>query len=84
MRSTILKDMQKLKERQLLSKIAREASIVANRENRALGLPIQIVEDGYVIEKFADGSKRTIKKLEKVKSKVRLKKGSVLCLKQKG
>ncbi|QQD13446.1 hypothetical protein [Sphingobacterium sp. UDSM-2020] len=83
MKPTIIKNMEELENSQLLSKIAREASIGANRENRALGLHIQLVEDGYVIEKFADGSKRTIKKLEKVKSKVSLKKGSVLCLKQK-
>lgn len=63
-----------------MSKVARETSIIANR---ALELPIQVVEDGYVIEKYADGTKRTIKKLERVASKVALRKGSVLWLKSK-
>lgn len=80
---TILKNIQELEERQQLSKVAREASMVANRENRALGLPIQVVENGYVVEKHPDGTKRTIKKLEKVKSKISLKKGTTLCLSPK-
>ncbi|AIM37616.1 hypothetical protein KO02_13690 [Sphingobacterium sp. ML3W] len=51
-----------LEQTQLLSKIAREASIVVNRKNSVLDLSILIIEDGYVIQKLADGSKRTFKK----------------------
>jgi len=81
MESAVLKRTYERLYRVLLSKIAREASIVANRENRALGLSIQIVENGYVVEKFPDGSKRIIKELVRVKSTIELKKGSMLYLK---
>ena len=84
MESLVLKRTHERLDRILLSKVAREASLVANRENKALELPVQVIEDGHIIEKSADGSKRIIKKLVRVKSKVNLKKGVVLCLKQKG
>ncbi|QQD13407.1 hypothetical protein [Sphingobacterium sp. UDSM-2020] len=69
MESAVLKRTHERLYRVLLSKIAREASIVANRENRALAVSIQIVENGYVVGKFPDGSKRIIKELVRVKSK---------------
>ncbi len=54
-------------------KISNEAAILieigklvgkkAAEENFALGIPIVIVEDGYIIEQYKDGKKKKIKKL---------------------
>ncbi len=67
-------------ERRKLNQAAKQASEIANKENRALDLSIQVVEDGYVVEKRVDGSRQIIKKIDRIKSKVKLKKGIVLCL----
>lgn len=71
-------------ERKKLNQAAKRASEIANRENRALDLSIQVVEDGYVVEKHVDGTRQIIKKIDRIKSKVKLKKGIVLCLEPKG
>ena len=54
-------------------KIAKEAAILieigklmgkkAAEENFALGIPIVIAKDGYIIEQYKDGKKKKIKKL---------------------
>ncbi len=67
-------------ERRKLNQAAKQASEIANKENRALDLSIQIIEGGYVVEKRVDGSRQIIKKIDRIKSKVKLKKGIVLCL----
>lgn len=71
-------------ERKKLTQAAKRASEIANKENRALDLSIQVVEDGYVVEKHVDGTRQIIKKIARIKSKVKLKKGIVLCLGPKG
>lgn len=71
-------------ERKKLNQAAKQASEIANKENRALDLSIQVVEDGYVVEKHIDGSRQIIKKIDRIKSKVKLKKGIILCLEPKG
>lgn len=71
-------------ERKKLNQAAKRASEIANKENRALDLSIQVVEDGYVVEKHVDGTRQIIKKIDRIKSKVKLKKGIVLCLEPKG
>ncbi|MEZ0452818.1 hypothetical protein ACR78Z_05450 [Sphingobacterium thalpophilum] len=71
-------------ERRKLNQAAKQASEIANKENRALDLSIQVVEDGYVVEKHVDGTSQIIKKIDRIKSKVKLKKGIVLCLEPKG
>lgn len=70
-------------ERKKLNQAAKRASEIANKENRALDLSIQVVEDGYVVEKHVDGIRQIIKKIDRIKSKVKLKKGIVLCLEPK-
>jgi len=72
------------KERKKLNQAAKQASEIANKENRALDLSIQVVEDGYVVEKRVDGSRQIIKKIDRIKSNIKLKKGIVLCLEPKG
>ncbi|WP_343540034.1 hypothetical protein [Sphingobacterium thalpophilum] len=71
-------------ERKKLNQAAKQASEIANKENRALDLSIQVVENGYVVEKRVDGTRQIIKKIDPIKSKVKLKKGIVLCLEPKG
>lgn len=71
-------------ERKKLNQAAKRASEIANKENRALDLSIQVVEDGYVVEKHVDGTRQIIKKIDRIKSKVKLKKGIVLYLEPKG
>ncbi|WP_398456104.1 hypothetical protein AB3466_11880 [Sphingobacterium thalpophilum] len=71
-------------ERKKLNQAAKQASEIANKQNRALDLSIQVVENGYVVEKRVDGTRQIIKKIDPIKSKVKLKKGIVLCLEPKG
>jgi len=71
------------KERQLLSRLAREASEEAYRESLAMGLTVRIAKNGKMMDKFPDGSTKVVKTLERIKSKIPLKKGMVLCLKPK-
>lgn len=73
-----------LEERRRLNQAARTASARAYRISKALDLPVQVIQDGHIVEKSADGSVKSIKKVQRVKSKINLKKGAVLCLKQKG
>ena len=72
------------KERIAVRKAAKKASLRAGRISKALDLPVQVIIKGNLIEKASDGSVRTIKKIEKLPSKVKLKKGSKLWLKPKG
>ncbi|WP_293943879.1 MULTISPECIES: hypothetical protein [unclassified Sphingobacterium] len=71
-------------ERKKLNQAAKQASEIADKENRALDLSVQVVEDGYIVEKHVDGTRQIIKKIDRIKSKVKLKKGIVLCLEPKG
>ncbi len=60
-------------------KISREASVLiaigkltgkkAAEENFALGMPIVIEENGYVIEQDKNGKKKVIQKVEKISFK---------------
>jgi|SRR5690606_20427574 len=84
MASTTDKRKESLEERRRLNQAARNASARAYRISKALDLPVQIIKDGQIIEKSADGSVKSIKTIQRVKSKMNLKKGTVLCLKPKG
>lgn len=68
----------------LLKRVARNASSVAVRISKALDLPVQYVEKGKLIEESANGEKKTIKEVKKVKSKLDLSKGVTIWLNQKG
>lgn len=63
-----------------LNKAAERASARAYRISKALELPIQVIEKGQIVEKTADGAIRTIKKIQRVQSKYKVKKGDVLWL----
>lgn len=71
-------------ERNAVSKAAKKASSRAARISKALEIPVQVIMKGTLIEKSADGSVRTIKKIKKSPSNIKLKKGATLCLKPKG
>lgn len=69
-------------ERNLLLKSARKAAQRAKRISAALELPIKLIANGVLIEKYPDGSTKKIRKIEQAKSqKKQLNKGSTLCLK---
>jgi len=73
-----------LDERNAVSIAAKKASARAIRISKALDIPVQVIIKGALIEKYADGSIKTIKKIKKSPSNIKLKKGSTLCLKPKG
>ena len=60
-------------------KISKEAAVLiaigkltgkkAAEENFALGMPIVIEEDGYIIEQYKNGKKKIIQKIEKISFK---------------
>ena len=84
MASTTDKRKESLDERRRLIKAARNASARAYRISKALDLPVQVIKDGQIIEKSAHGFVKSIKTIKRVKSKMNLKKVTVLCLKPKG
>jgi len=49
-------------ERKKLNQAAKQASEIADKENRALDLSVQVVEDGYIVEKHVDGTRQIIKR----------------------
>ena len=68
-------------ERDVLIKSARTASTRAKRISVALGLPVKVISKGVLVEELPNGQVKEIRKIEKVKSKIALKKGAILCLK---
>ena len=66
----------------LLKSSARKASLRAQREAKALGIPIQVIRNGELIIEYPNGEVKKIKSIKKIKSKIEVKKGTVLCLKQ--
>ena len=71
------------KERVVVRKAAKIASLRAGRISKALDLPVQVIIKGDLIEKIPDGSIKTIKKIERLPINVKLKRGSKLWLKPK-
>lgn len=57
------------KEASVLIAIGKLAGRKAAEENFALGMPIVIEEDGYVIELDKNGKKKKIQKIEKINFK---------------
>ncbi len=51
-------------EANLLKAIGKMVGLKAKEENFALGLPIVIEENGYVIELYKSGEKRRLKKIK--------------------
>jgi len=64
--------------------VSRDAAIKAINENKAMGIPVTMLENGWVVRKFKDG---TIEKIKKVERKIStdqsysLTKGSILHVK---
>ncbi len=54
------------KEEKILIKIGKMVGKKAQEENFALGLPIVIEDDGYVIELDKNGKKKRLKKIAKI------------------
>jgi hypothetical protein len=54
------------KEEKILIEIGKLVGKKAQEENFALGLPITIEENGYVVEVKKDGTKKRIKKITKI------------------
>lgn len=71
-------------ERRLTEKAAKKASSTAIRISTALKLPIQLVKGNKIILQEVDGTTTEIKKVNQVKSKIDLSKGTKICLVQKG
>lgn len=65
-------------------KAAKQASSTALRISKALELPVQFIEKGKLIEIRGSESKKTIKSIQQVDSKISLKKGDKIWLKPKG
>lgn len=75
-------DIQNTTDRNILISSARIASESAIRTSRALGLTIKSIENGKLIETYADGSVVTLRELTKVTSKKQnIRKGISICLK---
>ncbi len=53
-----------------LLQLIKEASTSAINEAFALGLPVTIEEDGYIVKKYPDGRTKKIKKLKTTPKKV--------------
>ena len=66
----------------ILKLSAQEASLRAQKEAKALGIPIQVIRNGELIIEYPNGEVKKIKSIRKVKSKIEVTKGTVLCLKQ--
>lgn len=64
--------------------VTKNAALKAINENKALNIPVTLLEDGWVVRKFQDG---TVEKVKKVESKIpadklhSLTKGSILHVK---
>lgn len=65
-------------------KAALNASKTAVRISTALELPMQFAIEGKLVEVRPDGSRKTIKNIKNIKSKIDLPKGGKLCLIPKG
>ena len=65
-------------------KAAKKASSTALRISKALELPVQFIEKGKLIEVRGTESRKTIKSIQSIDSKMSLKKGDKIWLKPKG
>lgn len=68
-------------ERVLVAVAAKKASSRAVRISKALQISVQYIVGDKLIEKSANGEIKELKKIERVKSNLNLKKGVKLCLK---
>lgn len=68
------------KETQEVIKAARAASLMANREAKALGLVVRLIEKGIIYDKYPDGKKVKIGTITSMPS-IKIEKGTVLQLK---
>lgn len=74
-------DILKLEETSVLNRLAKSASQTAIRVSEALDLSVQYVQGNRIVEKQPNGEIKIIKKIDRVKVPIDLKKGSKLCLK---
>ncbi|WP_395761866.1 hypothetical protein [Elizabethkingia anophelis] len=75
-----LKRMTKQEKLHSIARVARKASSTAVRVSRVLDLPMKFVEGNNIVVEESDGTKRKIKALKEVKSKVTLSKGTKICI----
>ncbi|KUY29807.1 hypothetical protein [Elizabethkingia ursingii] len=75
-----LKRMTKQEELHSIARAARKASSTAVRVSRVLDLPMKFVVGNNIVVEESDGTKRKIKALKEVKSKVTLSKGTKICI----
>jgi hypothetical protein len=64
--------------------VTRDAALKAINENKAMNIPVTMLENGWVVRKFKDGTIEKIKKIEKKASTAQtysLTKGSILHVK---
>lgn len=64
--------------------VTRDAAYKAINENKAMDIPVTLLENGWVVKKFKDGTVERIKKIEKKAStdrSYRLTKGAILHVK---
>lgn len=64
--------------------VTRNAALKAINENKAMGIPVTLLENGWVVRKFKDGTVERIKKIERRTSSGQsysLTKGSILHVK---
>lgn len=81
---TTLNDIEDMADKVYLIKMAREAAINAINENKAMNIPITVLEDGWIVRKKGDGSIEKIKEIYIKKATIKgrtLKKGEVLHVK---
>lgn len=79
-----LSDIEDRKDFLFWNKITRDAAVKAINENKALNIPVTVLEDGWIVRKFQDGTVVKVKKIETGKGTNKsygLTKGSILHVK---
>jgi hypothetical protein len=79
-----LNDIEDRDDLEFWNKVTRDAAFKAINENKAMDIPVTLLENGWVIRKFKDGTVEKIKKIEKrtlTGRSYRLTKGSILHVK---
>lgn len=79
-----LSEVEDVDDRHFLSTIAKDAAANAINENKAMNIPVTVIEDGWVVKKSADGTVTRIAPVDRRQTVIRtrtLTKGAVLYVK---
>lgn len=79
-----LSDIEDRKDFLFWNKVTQDAAVKAINENKAMNIPVTVLEDGWIVQKFQDGTVVKVKKIETSKGTNKsygLIKGSILHVK---